>query len=96
MKLSQSNIPSSILTKLRGYYSEKLRLLSKLPLLAEIPRNVLQEAIEKFKFMKIYFNDLLYSPTLRSESIFVLVVNLFIFREERLLLSLRKEASPLL
>ena len=49
----------------------------------EVPKNILQENLEKFHFTKLSFNDLIYGENLRSSSVFVLMVLIKILRKAK-------------
>jgi hypothetical protein len=52
-------------------------------MLKEMPKNILQENLQKFHFTKLSFNDLIYGENLRSSSVFVLMVLIQILRKGR-------------
>lgn len=62
------------MNKLKQYYLDKLKFLNRLSIFADIPRNFIQESIDKFLFTKVQFNDIIYSKSIRSSSIFFLMV----------------------
>lgn len=61
LSLSSSNLPQKIYLKIKSYYAEKVKMITKFDIFEGVYKHVLQDHLADFKFVKVVFNEFLYT-----------------------------------